>query len=65
MPDALVYWLLALLAAVLLLQLVQLLRRNDRHLESALREEQRSELDTACASPAEGLGGNLCNKIKR
>ncbi len=41
MPDALVYWLLALVAAVLLLQLVQLLRRNDRHLESALREEQR------------------------
>ena len=41
MPDILVYLLLALLAAVLLLQLVQLLRHNDRGLENALREEQR------------------------
>ena len=42
--------------------------RSDEEINSAyqgLREEQRSELDTACASLAEGLGGDLCNKIKR
>ena len=69
MTDVLAYFLLALLAAVLLLQLVQLLRRNDRGLESALRDEQREgrgelrqQLDSLSAAQEQriqGFGGLL------
>src|ERR1700754_2670533 len=69
MNDVLAYFLLALLAAVLLLQLVQLLRRGDRGLENALRDEQREgrgelrqQLDSLSAAQEQriqGFGGLL------
>lgn len=64
MPDVLTYLLLALLAAILLLQLVQLLRRNDHRLENALREEQREgrgelrqQLDSLSAAQEQRIQG--------